>query len=154
MFATLRTRTIATVTALGLAATAAVPAHAFGDKERAFVQGIAAAMIVDRLLDDVRKQGRTSAQPRPQPQPHTPVYAPAPQSSYSAASAAFRTYSTAERRAIQRSLAAYGYYRGGIDGVFGRGTYSAVAAYARDNGLSDQLASRNGAFAVYDGLIY
>lgn len=152
MFATLRTRTIATVAAFGIAAAAAAPAHAFGDKERAFVQGIAAAMIVDRLLDDVRKQGRATAQPRPQP--HTPVYAPAPQSSYSAASAAFRTYSSAERRAIQRSLAAYGYYRGGIDGVFGRGTYSAVAAYARDNGLSDQLASRNGAFAVYDGLIY
>jgi peptidoglycan hydrolase-like protein with peptidoglycan-binding domain len=70
------------------------------------------------------------------------------------AARAFNSYSVSERRAIQRNLRAWGYYRGGIDGVFGPGTYSAINDYARDEGASVQLDSTSGAFAVYDGLIF
>ena len=45
-----------------------------------------------------------------------------------------RAIRCAERKAIQRNLRAWGYYRGGIDGAFGPGTYNAVTAYARDEG--------------------
>jgi peptidoglycan hydrolase-like protein with peptidoglycan-binding domain len=51
-------------------------------------------------------------------------------------------------------LAQWGYYRGGIDGSFGPGTYSAVVAYARDEGQGRNIGSTAGAFGVYDGLIY
>ena len=57
-------------------------------------------------------------------------------------------------RLIQRRLAYWGYYRGAVDGSFGPGTYSAVLAYARDNGQGRSLGSTAGAFGVYDGLIY
>lgn len=67
---------------------------------------------------------------------------------------AFNSYSTAERRAIQSRLRAFGYYTGGIDGAFGPGTYRAVVAYARDTGGERQLQSRAGTFGIYDGLIY
>ena len=67
---------------------------------------------------------------------------------------AFQNYSAAERKAIQRNLRAWGYYRGGIDGSFGPGTYNAVVAYARDEGASGNLKSTSGAYAVYDGLIF
>lgn len=70
------------------------------------------------------------------------------------AARAFNTYSSAERRLIQRRLAAYGYYRGGVDGSFGPGTYSAVVAYANAARQSRELASTASAYGVYDGLIY
>ena len=70
------------------------------------------------------------------------------------AAAAFNSYSSSERRLIQRRLAAYGYYRGGVDGSFGPGTYSAIVAYANDQRLSRQLASTASAYGVYDALIY
>ena len=73
---------------------------------------------------------------------------------FTAAAVAFNSYSRSERVAIQRQLSRQGYYYSSIDGSFGPGTYKAVAAYARDNGQGSQLASRNGAYAVYDGLIY
>ena len=69
-----------------------------------------------------------------------------------AAAQAFNSYSSSERRLIQRRLSSYGYYRGGIDGSFGPGTYSAVVAYAQDEGES--LRSTASAFGVYDSLIY
>ncbi|MGL4311922.1 MAG: peptidoglycan-binding domain-containing protein [Paracoccaceae bacterium] len=100
-----------------------------------------------------------------QPIPTQPVYgkvighdhhrAPHANSIYaSPAAQAFNSYNLTERRAIQRRLAAYGYYRSGIDGDFGPGTYSAIMAYARDSGTTDRLSSRNTAFAVLDGLIF
>jgi len=67
---------------------------------------------------------------------------------------AFKSYSAAERMTIQRRLAAAGYYRSSVDGSFGPGTYHAVVAYARDYGLSDRTGSREGAFGIYDTLIY
>ncbi|MCF8485773.1 MAG: peptidoglycan-binding protein [Rhodobacteraceae bacterium] len=65
----------------------------------------------------------------------------------------FGRYSGNERRAIQRSLRAYGYYNGGIDGAFGPGTYNAVLAYARDTGGAHQVNSQAGSFGIYDSLI-
>ncbi|AWB50180.1 hypothetical protein HYN69_02455 [Gemmobacter aquarius] len=93
-----------------------------------------------------------------QPRYVEPVYAPRPTHTTSvyrtAAAQAFNSYSLTERRAIQRRLAAQGYYYGGIDGSFGPGTYSAVASYAADLGVSQRLSSREGAFGIYDGLIF
>lgn len=37
---------------------------------------------------------------------------------------------------IQQTLAQWGYYKGGIDGHFGRSTYNAVVAFQRKNGLA------------------
>lgn len=37
---------------------------------------------------------------------------------------------------VQQTLKEWGYYTGDIDGVFGRGTYQAVIAFQRKNGLS------------------
>jgi Putative peptidoglycan binding domain len=67
---------------------------------------------------------------------------------------AFKSYSLHERKAIQRSLRASGYYGGGIDGTFGPGTYRAITAYARAAGASGNLQTTGGAFALYDGLIF
>lgn len=93
-----------------------------------------------------------------QPRYVEPVYAPRPTHTTSvyrtAAAQAFNSYSLTERRAIQRRLAAQGYYYGGIDGSFGPGTYNAVASYAADLGVSQRLSSREGAFGIYDGLIF
>ena len=95
-----------------------------------------------------------------------PAPAPAPRHVYqeprvshssiytSNAAQAFNSYSRQERKAIQRSLRAQGYYRGGVDGAFGPGTYNAVVAYARDAGAAGHLRSAGGAYAIYDGLIY
>jgi len=84
-------------------------------------------------------------------------YIPEPQTSplYSTPAArAFNSYTLAQRRTIQSRLSAMGYYRSGIDGQFGPGTHAAISAYARDQGLSDRLASTDQVFGVFDGLIY
>lgn len=162
------------VLALSLGLGAAAPAQALGKNERNFLQGVAAAMIVDRILDDVRQQ-----QPRRQRQGHVPphAYAPPPppphaqpqhrprphhaqppvyrNSIYNTPAAqAFNAYRPADRRRIQRQLASWGYYRGGIDGAFGPGTYNAVVAYANDSGKARSLRSTAGTFGLLDSLLY
>lgn len=172
-----RTSAIAAITALSLALTAAAPAQALDRNERNFLKGVAATLIIGAIINDANKRSRPAATPQPQPhyghrdgrtnnrtdnrnvQRHdqrttgrvigtsTSVYAtPAAQS--------FGRYSLVERRAIQRSLRAYGYYTGGIDGAFGPGTYNAVLAYARDTGGANQITSQAGSFGLYDSLIY
>lgn len=146
---------IASLTALAIAATPVTPALAWGSNEQNFVKGIAATLLVQGILREAKRDAaRQPVYIDPQPQP---VYV-APRahvSLYSTAAAqAFNSYSTRERRLIQKRLSAYGYYRGGIDGSFGPGTYSAVAAYAEDQGQGRDLRSTAGAFGVYDGLIY
>ena len=148
---------IAGLAALSIAAVPATPALAWGDKEQGFVAGVATAVIVDELLKNNRKArlydrgytaGPTYVEPRPvysEPRHTSSIYA-------TPAARAFQSYSLSERKAIQRKLRAYGYYRGGIDGAFGPGTYNAVAAYARDEGQS--LKSNSAAYGVYDGLLY
>ena len=147
---TAKSSIIAAITALSIAAVPAAPALAWGEKEQGFLAGIATAVIVDQIIKNNRRA-------------RAPVYAPAPvyvepRPTYTTsiyrtpAAQAFNSYSAAERKAIQRNLRAWGYYRGGVDGSFGPGTYNAIVAYARDEGVS--LSSTGRAYAVYDGLIF
>lgn len=158
---TAKTATVAGLTALSIAAVPATPALAWGDKEKGFVAGAATAIIVDELLKNNRKarlydRGYSAApvyvQPRtvyvePRHTTTTSIYS-------TPAARAFQSYSLSERKAIQRNLRAWGYYRGGIDGAFGPGTYNAIVAYARDEGASANLRSTAGAYGLYDGMIY
>lgn len=143
---------IAALTAASIAAVPAAPALAWGEKEQGFVAGVVTTVIIDELL----KQNRKAREARRAPEV---VYVERPvhttTSIYATPAArAFQSYSLSERKAIQRQLRAWGYYRGGIDGSFGPGTYNAVVAYARDEGASGSLSSTGGAYAVYDGLLF
>lgn len=142
------TRTaIAAVTVLALAAASVAPAQALGKNERNVLKGIFAAVVINELI----KQGRSNAQPAPVPVAPRPY--PQPDYQANAAAAAFHEFSPQARRMIQQRLAAYGYYRGGIDGTWGRGTAAAVQAYARDVKSSDSLASRDGSIRLFNHLI-
>lgn len=150
---TAKSTLIAAIAALSIAAVPATPALAWGDKEQGFVAGIATAVIVDEIL----KQNRKAREARRAPQVvyvERPTHTTTTSIYRTPAARAFNSYSASERKAIQRNLRAWGYYRGGIDGSFGPGTYNAITAYARDEGASGNLASTSGAFAVYDGLIF
>lgn len=165
---TVKTTMTAAIAALALMATAAAPVHA-GQRERDFLKGVAATVIAGALIKGVTQPRQPAyaapRQPVYQPAPRQPVYlvpqqpvyaAPQPHHgiSTSAAAQAFKSYSPSERRAIQRQLARQGYYRGGVDGVFGPATFRAVAAYASDRGLTGRIDSASGAYTVYDSLIY
>ena len=144
---------IAALTAASIAAIPAAPALAWGDKEQGFVAGVATAVIVDELL----KQGRKAREVRRAPDViyvERPTHTTTTSIYRTPAARAFQSYSLSERKAIQRNLRAWGYYRGGIDGSFGPSTYNAVLAYAQDEGAAGNLRSTSGAFAVYDGLIF
>jgi hypothetical protein len=170
---TARNTLTAALTAVSVAAVPAAPALAWGDREQGFVAGVATALIVEELFKQTRRSqgvspfpGFTFAAPRPtyvEPRPTyvepRPTYVdPRPTTTTSvhrtAAARTFNSYSVAERKQIQRTLRAWGYYRGSIDGTFGPGTYSAVTSYARDEGLSGKLGTNAGAFSIYDGLIF
>lgn len=142
-----RTATAA-VTALALAAASVQPAQALGKNERNFLKGVFAAVVVHELV----RQGRANAQPAPAPVPVQPKPVQ-PDYSQNAAAAAFYEFSPQARRMIQQRLAAYGYYRGAIDGTWGRGTAAAVQAYARDVNSTQSLASRDGSVRLYNHLI-
>jgi hypothetical protein len=155
-----KTAAVSAIAATSILMGSLAPAQAFGDRERAFLQGIATAVIVDKLITEgqrPRQQAPVYVAPPVTFVPQEPVYVPRPvQTSiyHTPAARAFNAYSRAERVAIQRRLAALGYYRSGIDGSFGPGTYNAVVAYARDAGQANSLGGTNTAFGVYDGLIY
>jgi hypothetical protein len=164
----IRTATTAAIAALALAATAAAPVHA-GQRERDFLKGVAATVIVGTVLQNMNNRAygqprQVVQQPRyvaPQPQfyqaPREQVYFAAPVQqglSTSAAAQAFKSYSMSERRAIQRELARAGYYYGAIDGLYGPATFRAVQAYAADRDLNGRIDSASGAYTVYDSLIY
>lgn len=164
MLPAVRNTVIASVTAFALAVSAAAPADALGKNERNFIAGAATALVINGLIRQdraLRQQAPRYVQPAPvyQPRPvyqrpvyQQPVYQ---QSVYNTVAAqAFNSYSRGERMAIQRQLSRQGYYRSGIDGSFGPGTYNAVASYARDIGATRQLASREGVYGIYDGLIF
>ena len=78
---TLSKAIITGATALALTVAAVLPAQALGKNERVFLQGVATAVIMDRVLDDMRRpRYQTPRQPAPvynyvAPQP---VYRPAP----------------------------------------------------------------------------
>lgn len=157
MLPNVKTAAVSAIAATAIFVGSLAPAQAFGDRERSFLQGVAAAVLVDKLITETRRP-RYQAPPIVTFVPQQPVYAPRPTHTTSIyqtpAARAFNSYSRAERVAIQRRLANLGYYRSGIDGSFGPGTYNAVTAYARDAGQGDSLRGTNTAFGVYDGLIY
>jgi hypothetical protein len=152
-----KTTLIAGLAALSIAAVPATPALAWGEKEQGFVAGVATAVIVDEILKNRRARmaapvyvgpAPTYVEPRRtyvEPRHTTSIYA-------TPAARAFQSYSASERKAIQRNLRAWGYYRGGIDGAFGPGTYNAITAYARDEGIS--LSTTAKAYGAYDGLLF
>jgi len=158
---TMKKSAVAALLAVSLAVPAA-PAFAWGQREQDVLKGVLGTLAVTAIIREANKN-RVPA-PRyyyvaPQPQPrHGNVYQRPTHSQTNvhntAAAQAFNSYSRRERQDIQRQLSYYGYYNGGIDGSFGSGTYRAIAAYARDTGNLDRLATRNGSFAIYDGLIF
>ncbi len=165
MLLTVKNTAIAAITAFSMAATTAAPAMAWGEREQDFLKGAAAAVIVGTIINEVKRDKRRA---QPQYAPQAPVYyeEPAPRPHYqprpshqtsiyrTPAARAFGSYSLQERRAIQRSLAREGYYYGNIDGSFGPGTYRAIADYAADTRMTDNLRSTAGAYGIYDGLIF
>jgi hypothetical protein len=166
MLPKLHTAVVTTVAALSIALGAAAPAAAWGQREQDTLKGAVGALVLKAIIDDARRDRAPIYHEPPAPVyrvvPDEPRYyhghghtKPKAQSIYHTPLAqAFNSYSRAERRLIQRRLAQWGYYRGGIDGSFGPGTYSAVVAYARDEGQGRNIGSAAGAFGVYDGLIY
>lgn len=181
MLPTVKNTAITALTALSLALGAALPAQAWDQREQDVLKGVVGTIVAQSVLqqygilqprqprqpvyrepvyrEPVYQQPRVIYRDPPvvyhQPRYTEPVYAPRAVSVYrTAAAQAFNSYSLTERRAIQRRLAAQGYYYGGIDGSFGPGTYNAVASYAADLGVSQRLSSREGAFGIYDGLIF
>ena len=177
-FNTVKSAAAAAIAAVAVTATLAAPAQAFGDRERAFMQGVATAVIVDRLIDNGKDNARQ--QPRYYTEPQRPRYNDdrryyddgryrqdnrryeeprRPQHSYgygatsNSAARAFSEYTPATRRAIQRTLSDYGYYRGSIDGQWGPGTSRAIEAYARDEGRISLLGSRDGAIRLMNSIL-
>ncbi len=165
---------IAALVALAVAATPAAPAHAWGQREQDVLKGVAAAVVIGAIINSAKNRPRQTAPVYSQPQ-YDPQYDPRYDDQYgdqyepryeprhqpratsiyqTPAARAFQSYSRSERRIIQKRLASYGYYRGGFDGSFGPGTYSAIVAYADDNGDADRLSSAGGSYAILDGLIY
>jgi hypothetical protein len=140
---------LAAALALAIATIPAAPALAWGRNEQNFLKGVAAALIVQAIIKDAKHAHATPApQPTPKPQPQ-------PVSIHRTTVAqAFQSYSSGERRLIQRSLRQYGYYSGAADGAFGPGTYNAVVAYARDQGMTSYLKTTDGTYGVLDSLIY
>jgi hypothetical protein len=74
--------------------------------------------------------------------------------SFTPAGQTYNRSSANARRAGRRSLRAYGYLTGGIDGAFGQDTHNAVLAHARDTGGAHQIKSQEGRFGGSDSLIY
>jgi len=154
---TLKSTAIASVLAIALAVPAA-PALAWGQREQDVLKGVIGTLAVTALIKEISK---------PQPKvvyggtksysgAHYVYQQPArsPDDIYSSAAAqAFNSYSYSQRLEIQRDLRRLGYYNGAIDATFGPLTFRATAAYARATGNIERLATRNGAFGVYDTLV-
>ena len=143
---------VAGVTAVAITATSIAPAQAFDRDERQFLKGIAATLLVQKIIKESKK-AKQQQTVTPQPNP-TPVYAPVTSIYSTPAAQAFKNYTPTQRRLIQQRLAGYGYYRSSIDGAFGPGTYNAIIAFARDIGQAAAMNQTGSAYAVYDRLIY
>lgn len=157
-FPRIRRCVIASGLALSLILPAA-PALAWGEHEQGLLAGAVGALAIAGIIQANKNQHRATAAPvYVQPQPvyaAPPVYQPHRISAARTPAAfAFSSYSSGERRAIQRSLARAGYYFGAVDGAFGPGTYNATAAYARDKGAATAFNSQAGAYGIYDRLLY
>lgn len=162
---TLTKSALAALTALSIALLPATPAQAWSDREQGVLTGVLGTLILQGIARGTDgKGGRPYPQPQPypqpypQPQPYPGNYPPPAPPVYQGSiygttlARAFNGYSVRDRMAIQRSLYRQGYYRSGIDGAFGQGTYRALAAYARDTGQDS--VSMAGAYGVCDSLLY
>jgi hypothetical protein len=168
MIRMIRNAGLAAIAATTFVTAVVAPAMA-GERERDFLKGVAATVVAGAIINDIKEKNRE----RRQQQAYVPVqryYAPQPvyveprrpvvqqrhyePSIYSIPAAqTFNDYSSREKRVIQSQLARAGYYNGAIDGVWGPGTYRAVAGYARDTGQSNVLDSRRSAYSFYDSLL-
>jgi hypothetical protein len=161
----LRRAAISCVTVLAIALPSA-PAFAFNQREQDVIKGILGTLVIQGLI---KHQAQQQVQKTEQIQPPAPIYSSRqqvyhePRRSYhpqrasvfrTPAATAFASYSASERRMIQRRLSRLGYYLGGIDGAFGPGTYSAITAYASDQGFDSSLGNPRTAYTVYDSLIF
>jgi peptidoglycan hydrolase-like protein with peptidoglycan-binding domain/uncharacterized caspase-like protein len=101
--------------------------------------GYLTAQQARRINQEALARSRTQqAAPPPAPAPTpAPTVAAKPPSEPSPPRAADLepSFSDSERKLIQESLQALGFYNGAIDGDFGLGTRAAIAAYQRDNDL-------------------
>lgn len=172
-----KTHLIAGVTAVAILAAGAMPAEAWGKKEQQFLAGAVTAGLIGALILQSNNRAHAKPQPQPQYQPrHEPRYQPRviPEPQYytptprqptyyqpaqvsiygSPIGRAFNSYTANERRRIQSTLTAYGYYNGSIDGAFGPGTYNALDYYARNTSKSAMLDSNTGAYGLLDGLLF
>jgi Putative peptidoglycan binding domain len=154
MLSTVMKSTTAAVTAISLSLASVAPAQALNDDQEKLLKGLAAALIIGTIVK--QSQARPPVVLEDDPRYIRPNEQPVYSSSIyqTPAAQAFNSYGVGERKAIQQKLANYGYYRSGIDATFGPGTYNAVVAYARDTNNTNLLGTRNGAFGVYDSLIY
>ena len=152
----IRKSAIAAVAALSLVPAAALPAHALGKKDKAFIAGAATAAAAGAVIHNMQTRNAPQPAPRYYTEPRatyaTPVYSQprqvAPAARLAPAAQAFREMSPQMRRDVQVSLARQGYYRGQIDGAWGPGTARAVDAYARDSGRAGQMGTTAGAYDV------
>lgn len=140
--------TIAAVTAFSLVAMHAAPALAWGRNEQKFLQGVATAVVIGAIINDAKRSQQPQYVEPAQPKPQQVTVRS------NTVGQVFNSYSRSERRAIQKSLARFGLYNGGIDGAFGRGTMNAIVEYARQEGLGGHLKSVDGTYGVLDSLIY
>lgn len=152
----MKSRMLTALLIAALAMPAASPALAWGKKEQ---RNLAALALLGTLgaLYYANNRDQFSPQPKPQPQPQPlPYPQPAPQASIyqTPVAYAFQRYTYAERQRIQSRLAGWGYYRGGIDGSFGPGTYTAITSFARANNQTARLDSTTDAYALLDGLLF
>lgn len=164
---------LATTAAVSLIAASVAPAAA-GSSERAFIKGVAAALIVNEVVRYSRNQNDQRAASQwsgyntvPATRSYTPAPvvrytpAPAPRVVYrdpavygSALAYGFDDLRFEQRRGVQAQLRNLGYYGGGIDGVWGPRTSRAVRAYARDAGALTSIDNPDDAYRLYTTLLY
>ena len=151
MFTNTKRNLIAGVTAFAVLASGASPALAWGKNEQQFLTGVLATLAVQALIREANHRAKVT-----RPVYQQPVrYYPQPVSIYGTpVGQAFNSYSSNERRRIQSTLTAYGYYNGGIDGIFGPGTYGAITAYASRTGKTAMLSTQSGAYGFLDSLLF
>lgn len=158
MLPAFRRISISAVVTLGVAlgvALPSTPAQAFDAREQGVITGVLGTLLITGLIAENNKHRAPNVVQPPvyqTPVYQPPVYQPRISVNRTPAALAYGTYAPSERRLIQRRLSRLGYYYGAIDGAFGPGTYTAVLAYARDQGSA--VNSRNAAFSVYDSLIF
>ena len=164
MLPNFKTAALATATALSMVLSSGAPAAAWGEREQDFLKGAVSALVLKAIIDDAKRDRYPQPVIRDEPRPRQHEddgyyrdYYPKPQATSiyrTPVARAFKSYSSAERRLIQKRLSHWGYYRGSADGSFGPATYSAIRAYAQDQGYGRDLASMAGAYGVLDGLIF